>query len=411
MKRAFLNTILATIGINIMFPILCYLLFGIIYVFMPFDVEYLVYSSLILIGVLLASYYLIWRSKKGIYKYNIEELLNSRFLNKSITEYLFIASVLLNAIKQIVLGGFAGILAGAGNGGLISYVQLFLNIHVLHFLVLLRAYRDKKVIKIIIWETLYLATTLLSASRSGIFWIVFFNISIIASLQISKKIKRRIISLVCVAVLVSPVLFAFSTNTRDKVKHSTDTIARTIVARLSYLELASIEMDQYLNNSYEKDIFQEKYGIKNQFEQSVNSIIPGSVFADDVQPNQYWRSVFSGWTLTGAKMNYTSINMVLPIYFIFKFGITAGVIICILFIFFLYRIIARIKDPAISTFLSCFLFYTLFQYFDWVYHFQDIVGIVLTLFFVKVVSGEFLFGKIRFVAIPNDVNDNSLSKE
>ena len=395
MKRTFLNTILATLGMNILFPLICYMFFGIIYVIKPFDIRYLIITSAILIFVLLNSYVLIRFSRNGVLKYDIDDLLSSDFLNNKYAELLFAVAIIVNIVKQVLVGGFAGIITGAGNGGAISYLQLFLNIHVLHFIVLLKQYKNKNIKGIIIWESLYLVTTLFSASRSGVFWIVFFNISIVLSLKISRKLKKTIITLMMVAIIASPVLFAITTNARESVKHTSTEIAQTIVARLSYLEVASIEMDQYSNDTYDKQIFHDKYGVDNQIKQCINSVIPGSVFKDDVQPNQYWRAVFSGWTLDDAKLYYTSIYMILPMYFVYKFGLILGILISVCFIYVLYRVIGKVKDPTIATFLSCFLFYTLFQYFDWCYHFQDIFGIVLTLWFVNVLGGN--FGRVRFV--------------
>lgn len=400
MKKALICTILATTVINVLFPLICYQLFGIFYVFNPFETKYLIYSSIIILFVLFVLFVLVKLSIRGTSKYEIEDLFESILLNGKTTERLFLIAIVLSITKQIMSGGFSGIISGAGNGGLISYVQLFFNIHLLHFLVLLKAYREKNIKKIIILELLYLTVTLFGASRSGIFWIVFFNLIIISALRISREIKRKILMLSVLAILVSPVIFAFSTNAREKASQATNAIARIIVARLSYLEVASIEIDQYLNDSYQKEVFQEKYGIDNQIKQSINSIVPGDLFEYDVQPNQYWRTVFLGWSVEGSQSNYTSIYMILPLYFILKYGLVLGITFCIVFIYSLYRFFARIKDCSISIFCSCFFFYTFFQYFDWVYHFQDVMGVLLTLLLIKALNGELVIGRIRFVIGP-----------
>ena len=142
-------------------------------------------------------------------------------------------------------------------------------------------------------------------------------------------------------------------------------------------------MEQYLEGSYKKLIFEEKYSLQNQGEQILNSILPGDLFPSDVQPNQYWRAIFAGWREDLAKEHYMSMTFMLPMYFILKYGFSLGFIYFVVFFFCMYVLISRIKDPVASIFLIGTLTYSVFQYFDWCYHFQDVFYFTLTFFAIR----------------------------
>ena len=160
-------------------------------------------------------------------------------------------------------------------------------------------------------------------------------------------------------------------------------MAHKMVARISYDEIAGIELEQYMENKYQKEIFQEKYGVMNQLEQCINSIMPGDLFESDVQPNQYWRAVFVGWSLQGCQEHYMSMTSMLPMYLIMKYGFFYGIIISIVVIVGIYFLISKIKEPVVSSFLAGVIFYTFFQFFDWCYHFRDMFCFVLTFLMIR----------------------------
>ena len=117
-----------------------------------------------------------------------------------------------------------------------------------------------------------------------------------------------------VPIMLAPVLYMLATASRSDANLSIEGMINQIVGRVSYLEISAIEIEQAKTGDYVADVFNEKYGMENQAKQIVNMLVPGSVFQDDVQPNQYWRAIFAGWTKEAAKEHYTSMYFVLPVY-------------------------------------------------------------------------------------------------
>lgn len=307
-------------------------------------------------------------------------------------EFLFLLSVIINLFSIVAAGSFEAILKGAANSTLTSYLKLFLDLRLLYFCVLIKSYSDKKLVMILIWSGLYFLITMLYHSRSGILWIILFNLWIISGIKISSKIKKRIIYFIVALALAAPFLFLVATNARTNTRYSASYIAHKLIARISFDEIAGIELEQYLEGGYKKSIFEEKYSLKNQGEQILNSILPGDLFPSDVQPNQYWRAIFAGWREDLVKEHYMSMTSMLPMYFILKYGFSPGFIYFVVFFFCMYVLISRIKDPVASIFLIGTLTYSVFQYFDWCYHFQDIFYFTLTFFAIRTCA--FVFRKV-----------------
>lgn len=383
MKKIYIFNIFVTLILHIIIPICIYLIFGFQYEYAPVKEQYVYMAAIILAGVLLASAILIVvfsRNKRNI---TLQNLYDSKLLGGNTIEIIFIFTLFINIIKIIQTGNFDSILNGAGNGSIIAYLQLFFDIRVVYFCVLIKSYRAKSFGKIFLWSILYVGISLMYSSRSGILWMVFFNAWIVLGVEISSRMKKNILLIICLAVGISPFLFAYSTNSRATERQSAQYMAHKIVARISYDEIAGIELEQYMENKYQKEIFQEKYGLINQLEQCINSIMPGDLFESDVQPNQYWRAVFVGWSLQGCQEHYMSMTSMLPMYLIMKYGFFYGITISILVIVGIYFLISKIKEPVVSSFLAGVIFYTFFQFFDWCYHFRDMFCFVLTFLMIR----------------------------
>lgn len=70
-----------------------------------------------------------------------------------------------------------------------------------------------------------------------------------------------------------------------------------------------------------------------------------------------------------------------------------AVILYATIIYSLFRITCKMKNNAFALFVASYFFYSLFQFFDWVYHAQDIYAFLLTVISIKVM--EMLVGKYK----------------
>lgn len=394
MKKIYLTSIAITIGLGVLFPWLVYKLFGFFWNYASVQEEYVDLAALIVLLTLLLTAGVIGLSKYGKNAINFSETVKSKILSSKAVEHLFLFTIVINLINAIKIGDFSALINGHANGSFISYLQLFFDIRILYYLALLKAYKRKRIGKILFYSMMYVGISIMYSSRSGLFWMVFFNVSLIMGMKISKSLKSKIILLIFVAVMLAPGLFAVATMSRGGALNTVEYMAKQIVARLSYIEVSGIELEQYKEKTYEKDIFLDKYGVKNQIEQAINSLLPGDVFEPDVQPNQYWRAVFAGWTVEAVREHYTSMYMVLPMYFYLKYGGLFGVVLCVIFCYVLFRCVCKIKDSAVASFMACYLFYTIFQYFDWAYHIRDLTCFVLTIIIIRIYDK--ILKKVRF---------------
>ncbi len=394
MKRTYLTMIYITLGLNILIPWIIYKIKGFQYIYWPVDEKYLDIAAVFLIAIILITILIVKLSKYGRQKIDFFDLENSFLLGNGVV-LLFWLSIITNIINVIITGGFSGIITGAANSTLIAYVQFFLDIRLLYFLVLLKAYKYQNIEKICVYSFAYVLVSFMYSSRSGIFWMIFYNMVFLFALKLSKKFVQRVILLMILPIMMAPVLYMLATSSRSDTKLSIEAMLNQIVGRVSYLEISGIEIEQVSNGEYIEDTFKEKYGLVNQGKQIVNAVVPGSIFQDDVQPNQYWRSIFAGWTKEASREYYTSMYFILPVYLYVKYGILGGVFVYVIIIYALYRITCKMKNNAFALFIASYFFYTIFQFFDWVYHAQDVYAFALTVISIK--FAELLLGKYKIV--------------
>lgn len=394
MKKIYLATITISLGLGVLFPWCVYKVFGFFWNSVAVDESYVDRAALLIMLTLLLTAAAVLLSRHGRKPINFSEAVKSRFLSGKAAEQLFMAAIVLNLVNAARVGDFSGLISGEANGSIISYLQLFLDLRILYYLALLRAYKRKRIGKILLYSFLYVGVSVLYSSRSGAFWVVFFNLILIVGVKISRALKQKILMLIMAAVILAPFLYAFSTISRGGAQRTVEYMAKQIVARLSYIESGGIELQQYTEKTYDEVLFREKYGLKNQVEQTINSLLPGDIFENDVYPNQYWRAIFAGWEKEAAKMHYTSSTMILPVYFYLKYGGLLGIVLCILFCYGLFWGICRIKDVAVAAFMASYTFYTIFQYFDWAYHARDLTCFLLTFLTVRIYSH--ILEKVKF---------------
>lgn len=384
MKKIYLTTIAISLGLGVVFPWCVYKVFGFFWNSTPVDEQYVDLAALLIMLTLLLTAGVVALSKYGRKSVDFSEAVKSKLISSQAADHLFLFAIVINIINVIRIGNFSNLISGGATGSIIAYLQLFFDIRVLYFLALMRAYKKKQIGKILFYSFLYVGISVLYSSRSGAFWMVFFNVGLITGVKISKALKQKIMLLIIMAVILAPFIYAFSTVSRGGAQNTVEYMAKQIVARLSYIEAGGVELQQYIEETYDEQLFMDKYGLRNQLEQTANSLLPGDIFEFDVQPNQYWRAIFAGWTEEAARTNYTSMYMSLPIYFCLKYDVILGIVICVAFGYGLYWGVCRIKDAAVASFMATFLFYSIFQYFDWAYHARDLTCFLLTFLVVKV---------------------------
>lgn len=397
MRQIFLAMLVITFLLNVFFPWLVYKAFGFFYVYYPVSELYADYAALILSASLLITAFIILISKNGKLpaKY-LNENACSSFIQRSV-DPVFYFSILINIINAISIGGFKAIISGAANSTLIAYLQFFFDIRILFFLSLYKSFESESFKTIIFNSFLYLLVSVLYASRSGLFWMVLFYIILIKIFHLTKNIKRKINIVLVIAILCAPLIFTMATNKRDSAINAFGYIAKVIVARLSYVEVGAIELEQYYNETYVSEVFQKKYGLINQAKMIINQFMPVDPFDFDVHPNQYWRTIFADYPYENSRRNYQSMYMILPFYLLLKYGPFIGFLLFILVIYFLVLVISKIRNVGLASFFACYVFYTIFQYFDWVYHFADLMCFVLTILTLKIYSISFTTKKLRGV--------------
>ena len=371
MKRIILTVLSVTLVLNILFPWVVNKVFGFSSIYyevsessVDFAAMYLSIAMILLIVLVAVVPY--GKSKKVTARVG-----DQNFFLKKETEILFFISIVMNGINALI-NGFDTVISGGMEKKLFSYLQMFFDLRVLLFLVLCIAYQQKSVAKLLGYSLAYAVVTLLQASRSGLFWLVLYHLFLLRGFKIDKDLRKIILIFLVFMVIAAPIVFVLATVMRYGTGQSIESYLRLIVGRLSYLEVSGIEIEQLQNNTYNAQIMEEKYGIVNQLQQAVNTILPGDIFPNDAFPNQYWRAVFAEWDVEACRQNYTSMYMIFPVYLAIKYGYLGGLILFLGIMLSICCILYKIKDKMIFTFLSTYFLYTLIQFFDWTYHIRDL---------------------------------------
>lgn len=377
MKRMILAVLSVTLVLNILFPWVVNKVFGFVSIYQEVAESNVDFAAMYLSVAMILLIILIVVIPCGNRKIDIGRLVEESIFLKKEVEVLFFISIIMNGINALI-NGFDTVISGGMEGKWFSYLQMFLDMRVLLFLVLCIAYQQKSVTKLVGYSLAYASVTLLQASRSGLFWLVLYHLFLLSGFKISKGLRKKIIIFLAFMVIAAPLVFILATVMRYGTGQSIEAYLQLIVGRLSYLEVAGIEIEKIQNSTYNAQIMAEKYGIVNQLQQAINAILPGDIFPNDEFPNQYWRAVFAGWSIEGCRQNYTSMYMIFPVYLAIKYGYLGGIILFLGIMLSICYISFKIKDRMISAFLSTYFLYTMIQFFDWAYHIRDLFAFATT---------------------------------
>lgn len=413
MKRLMIWTIISSWLVHVFVPILYKLYYG-VYPHHPQGLGYVPDEFETKTAIIISAVYLM--SIIFIFMFKIKDKPIIPRKDSPVFYYyivVFIAAVMLIRISG---GAYSSALTGGLNGSLYAYFLMFFSPQVL-FLMYLYSVGGRK--NIILFIGAYLIFTLLSFSRQGALFIALNAVGYIFcvktnGINILKKTirdtitknKRIFIFVATAMVVIAPISFVVSSNNRNTISSDANhTVIETIAARCSCLETSGLALYKYDNDEYDRKVFLNKYGVVNQTARIIDSTVPGTIFNGDVDPNQYFRYIFGYMSYEAARKYYSSVNFMLPIYMIVKYGYVVGIIISILVIAAMSYWILRMKNLNFQVCMACVVLKGTLYYFDWVMIWKDVLIIALTIFSYNVLAEKFRFSlfkpKIRFNIRPH----------
>ena len=298
--------------------------------------------------------------------------------SKAATE-LFYFAMGYKALFVILIGGFSGIISGAFSGSMLNYINLFLSPIKLMMCAL---FLQKKKSSVLIMVLTFIVVSTLSGSRSAIIS-VFTTFLVGFAFDNFDYYKAKLFTFLKYAAIIAPLLFIYATQIRygaDYIDYKT--IGNLIMGRVSFIELGMIPVHYHDSGTLDLSVFYDKYSIIHQSKLIIDSLIPGDVFGFDVMPNNYFRSIFMGYSEDFVTQNYMSMNITLPVYFYMLFGylgvfVTYIYLMGYFFVCYLFR-----KSPFVVLLLLATLYETLL-YFDWVMVFSQFFSGILTILVLK----------------------------
>lgn len=320
--------------------------------------------------------------------------------------YITLFIYIILSVRAGITSDYTNVIAGGVSGAFISYYSMFFYPAVL-FLIFLFCIRERG--SILLLAGSYLALTLLTHSRSGavhlgVYMIGFAYASGLLSIKsvrqktgrIYKKYKKQIRLMVIVLAIAAPFIFIRSTNSRGaSVSNSSHKAIETIAARCSCLDEAGLALYAIETNESYNSIFRTKYNVFHQIGCIIDSTIPGSLFGEDADPNQYYRAMVGYMSEKDAASSYTSVNLMFPVYMVMKYGYAFGIILSIVLIYGFYRLVSRMKDPVWRMLLICIVFREMLYYFDWVMIWKSFLRAALTLITFQALSYHVSIPKIK----------------
>lgn len=289
----------------------------------------------------------------------------------------YIISLVIAAYKFISGGGYEGALSGVTHGTFISFVSLFFNVHTA-FLLTICSQKNLKHIYWLVASYVLLMTGMGSRSAIVGLFLVFIILPLFTNYELAKK---KLLKFGIVLALLSPLLFLYATSIRGDI--DSDRIADLIVGRVSLIELSEIPLNELENNTLDRATYNTKYSALNQLKLAINAISPIDPFVYDVAPNQYYRVVFLGGYDLDILDSYWSVNLTLPVYFVLMTNMLFGVLLCVLFIVFLYWFWVKYSSNFYIFILVIVSLYDIVYFFDWVMIVQNMFSVFLTVFAMK----------------------------
>jgi hypothetical protein len=390
MKKAVIAIILYVLILHVLIPCIYYFFVG----FTPVYSDLVDYASLykaiflITIPLLLSVFILKLIPINGDF---VMPIIDGYPIN-----FLFYLSVVFKLIKFYLTGGFEGLLSGESSGSLANYISLFLDPFTLLLVLLFVQKKKSNVIKAILFYVIYIT---LSGSRSGIISI-FFVLFIGMAFEGFKYYKGKLQRFLKYGLLIAPVLFVYVTISRgfDEIV-GFDFIMNQIVGRMSTLETSMLPL-YYDSNNLDLSLFYSKYDFWHQLKLSIDALVPGQIFEFDVMPNNYYRAIFMGYSVSYVIENYMSVNFTLPIYLYLKYSYF-GMLFTVFYIVGFYKILFFFKSKPFVVIMLLSTFYNLIYFFDWVMIFMTLYSSFLTIISVKLfipfykIIKQILF-KLRF---------------
>lgn len=384
MKKAIIALIIYVLTIHVVLPGLFYLYTGLIIPIYSslLDIHSFVKAGIIISVSLIISVILLCFFKKD---QPIKPIIKG-----APVAVLFYGSVIFQLLIFYITGGFGAILAGEANGTLFKYISLFLNPYVLLLVLIFGQEKKIKILKAIVF---YIIAITLSGSRSGILT-VFFIFFIGLAFETLKFYEKKVIKFLKYTLILAPLLYVFATQIRNT-NSTTDYsfLKYAIAGRMSTLETAMLPV-YYYDNKLDLNLFYEKYSFINQLKLVVDGFIPGQIFDYDVMPNNYFRAIFTGYSIPFVQENYVSINITLPIYLYLKYNYW-GILFTVFYIVGFYLILRFFKRSPLIVIVLLSGFYNILYFFDWVMVFNQFYAGLLTLLFIKL----YLFFRKLFLQI------------
>lgn len=303
---------------------------------------------------------------------------------------LYIFSLAFSYLALFIFKGFSGILAGSANGTFFSYASMFLNSGVLLFLLL--AGTENKAM-FIGSASLFVIVRSFGGSRSSVLSVIIIILMLFATKDLKKMIKPAIVFL-SIGIVLTPFLFFWATYQRNGYleKNKVGYFMEIVVQRISHLESGAIPVFNKNSIGENLQIFYEKYGIVKQSKLALNAMVPGDIFLPDVDPNQYYRSAFLGYSEELSSSYYTSINMTLPVYFFMYGNVFFSILISLALILALYALSHVFPDRLkVFNFAFLLILYELLTYFDFVMVVRRFLYIVCTISLAVIISMIYQF--------------------
>lgn len=247
-------------------------------------------------------------------------------------------------IPFILYGGFAGALRGAANSSVFSFLKLFFDFSTAIFFAL---FLQRKVLNVFYLFFLYIFILTFTGSRSAVIFI-FLLVLMYPMFSNSNIYRPIVLKYFKMGLLISPILFIIGTSTRTQKKdeglHKISYVGEKIIGRISFLELNMIAISKTDNKTADIALFENKYGASNQLKQIVNAASPIDPFIYDIDPNQYFRAIFLGYTEKEVRSSYMSINLSLPVYLYIKYGFIFACVFSILIISGIYCVLFKFRN-------------------------------------------------------------------
>jgi len=250
------------------------------------------------------------------------------------------------------------VLQGGLSGSLFNYATFFFDIQTLFLARILSKARNKNIIPIV----LYVAYTICIGSRSGLMFLVLFEVCDIFS---GGKNKQKKLKYLLILVLLSPFAFLISTAIRGVEIKNVKFLIDSIIGRCSILEILGRVLQGVHTSNYNVDLFERKYSIINQAQGAINSLLPGSIFPEDNMPNTYFRAIFSNYDEEFVRRNYMSINMTPIGYFSLKYSVPLSIVFVVLLVVFFFKVCKRNKNKLLFRVFAVMGLWEILYFFDW----------------------------------------------